>query len=90
MASSPNGEMDLTNGYSKFTMDIIASAVCGFDSQAFNQVEPSLFEKMGSRLQINFGGLQVLKILVMLLSTKLTTLMGLSMFGMVIILAKSF
>lgn len=82
VACSTNSEMDLTIGFSKFAIDIIASAVCGLNSNAFDQIQPSLFEKMGAKLQPSFGGWQGLKILIMFTSPKLMDLLGLSIFGM--------
>lgn len=80
MALSSGMEIDLMDGYSKFTMDVIASAVCGIDSQAFNQKEPSLFERMGMKMQLQFGGAQLAKLLVMLMSPRIANLLGFSFF----------
>jgi len=74
------GELDLSEGYSKFTMDIIASAACGIDSQAFNQKEPSVFEQMGQKLQFKFGGFRILKFIVMTLSPKVAEFFNFSFF----------
>jgi len=76
-----SGDVELTEAYSKFTMDIIASAACGIDSQAFNQKEPSLFEKMGKGLQFQFGAKQILKVFGLVFLPKIvTSALGLSFF----------
>jgi cytochrome P450 len=77
-----NGEMDLSQAYSKFAMDIIASAVCGIDSQTFDQKEPSLFEKMGTKLQFKLGGLGMFKMFMILVFPRLTDFLGMSFFEM--------
>lgn len=80
VANSPDAEMDINEGYSKFTMDIIASAVCGIDSKAFDQKEPSLFERMGMKLQFQFGGAQIIKLILMFSLPKMSDWLGLSFF----------
>lgn len=79
-ANSPNNEIELTEGYSKYTMDVIASAACGLDSQAFDQKEPSLFEEMGQKMQFKFSGLLMLKMIMILVAKPLADLLGFSMF----------
>ncbi|XP_021957659.1 cytochrome P450 9e2 [Folsomia candida] len=77
---SRNGEeMDLTLIYSKFTMEVIATAVCGMDSQAFASKEPSLFEKMGARLQFSFGIFKIFQLILILMAPKLANLCRLSL-----------
>jgi len=61
MQNAISMDVELTEAFSKCTMDVIASAACGIDSQAFNQKEPSLFEKMGKGLQIQVGVKFILK-----------------------------
>jgi len=79
---SQNGEVELTDAYSKFTMDIIASAACGIDSEAFNQRGPSYFEQAGKKLQLQFGAKVILKMFaMMLLPIKVSDALGLSIFG---------
>jgi len=74
-------EIDLSEGYSKFTMDIIASAACGIDSQAFNQKEPSFFEVMGKGLTFQFTGTMFLKFFAtILLPSKVVDALGISFF----------
>lgn len=81
IAQNPSeGETDLNEGYSKFTMDVIASAVIGIDSEAFDQKEPSLFERMGMKLQLTFGVAVILKLVVMMSLPKVADWLGLSFF----------
>lgn len=76
-----NEEIELTEAYSKFTMDIIASAACGIDSQAFNQKEPSMFEKYGKTMQLTLGGKFIILIFaLLLLPKKVSDALGLSFF----------
>ncbi|XP_035706595.1 cytochrome P450 9e2 isoform X2 [Folsomia candida] len=75
------GEFDIIEAYSKFTMDIIASSVCGIDSHAFDQKEPSFFEKMGQKMQLSFDGFTLLKIIVISLSTTIGDFFGFSFFA---------
>ncbi|XP_021957567.1 cytochrome P450 9e2 [Folsomia candida] len=80
MAESTDGEIDLGDGYSKFTMDTIASAVCGMNSQAFDQIEPSIFEMMGKKLQLTFTAKTFFKFFVMILLPKFSQRIGMTMF----------
>ncbi|XP_021957663.2 cytochrome P450 9e2 [Folsomia candida] len=80
MAESTDGEIDLGEGYSKFTMDTIASAVCGMNSQAFDQTEHSLFELMGKKLQITFNSKNIFKFLILLGFSKISKGAGITMF----------
>ncbi|OXA55516.1 cytochrome P450 9e2 [Folsomia candida] len=79
--SGSDGEIDLWEGYSKFTMDTIASAVCGMNSQAFNQIEPSIFERMGKKMQISFSAKNIISFMVMFNFPRFAAWLGLSMFG---------
>ncbi|XP_021957568.2 cytochrome P450 6a2 [Folsomia candida] len=81
MAESTDGEIELGDGYSKFTMDTIASAVCGMNSQAFDQIEPSIFEMMGKKLQLSFNGRTILKFFVMISFPKFAERLGITLFG---------
>ncbi|XP_021957638.1 cytochrome P450 9e2 [Folsomia candida] len=81
MEESTDGEIDLGEGYSKFTMDTIASAVCGMNSQAFDQTEPSIFELMGKKMQLNFNSKTFLKFFFMFRFPKLAGRLGITMFG---------
>lgn len=81
MEESPNGEIDLLEGYSKFTMDTIASAVCNMNSQAFDQVEPSLFEKMGQKMQLQFNPKQFISFIVLINFPKIAEFFGMTLFG---------
>jgi cytochrome P450 family 9 len=74
-------EIELTECFSKFTMDIIASVACGIDSKAFDQKEPSLFERKAKEMQFEFAGLKLLKVIVMLTFPKLGNLLGFSLFS---------
>ncbi|XP_035716599.1 cytochrome P450 9e2 isoform X1 [Folsomia candida] len=80
MAESPHGEIDLGDGYSKFTMDTIASAVCGMNSHAFDQLDPSLFELMGKKLQIQFTVKNFFKFLIVFGLPKVSEWFGITMF----------
>lgn len=80
VGSSPDGEVDLSEGYSKYAMDVIATAVCGLDSQVFEQKEPSFFEQMGQRMQFQLTAIQFLKLIIMMSSQFLAEIFGLSLF----------
>ncbi|XP_021957657.1 cytochrome P450 9e2 [Folsomia candida] len=81
MEESADGEIDLGDGYSKFTMDTIASAVCGMNSQAFDQTEPSIFELMGKKMQVSFSPKSIINFMIMFNFPKFASWMGMSMFG---------
>jgi len=80
-ARSTGGELELSDAYSKMTMDVIASAACGIDSKAFETREQSVFEQMGNKLRFEFGGFQMVKFVMIALFPKLCDLLGLSFFG---------
>ncbi|XP_035706596.1 cytochrome P450 9e2 [Folsomia candida] len=75
------GEFDIIETYSKFAMDIIASSVCGIDSHAFDQKEPSFFEVMGRKMQLTFGGATLIKILIISVSSSIADFFGFSLFA---------
>lgn len=77
---SGGNEVDFMQAYSKYTMDIIATAVCGIDSGAFDQKGMSKFEDMAAKLQIQFGGVQFLKMMIIITSAKLGEFLGLTIF----------
>jgi len=79
--SGLGGEIETSDAYSKITMDVIATAACGIDSKAFEYKEPSRFEQMGNKLRFQFGGLDMLKSLVIIVLPKLADLLGMSFFG---------
>lgn len=74
-------QIDLTDGYFKFTMDVIASAAFGIDSKAFDQKGNSIFQTMGEKLPIKFEGLNLIKIIFMALCPQLSEYLGLSFFS---------
>lgn len=81
-AGSPKNEgIDLTNGFSKFTMDIIFATVVGLDSKAFDQRSPSIFEVMGKKMEVRFKWFQFLTVVGLFLPTKISSMLGLSLFG---------
>jgi len=59
--SGPEGEIELSDAYSKMTMDVIATAACGIDSKAFDNKEPSRFERMGNKLRFQLSGLEMFR-----------------------------
>lgn len=78
--TASRSEMDLSLSYSKFTMDIIASAVCAMDSQAFDKKEPSLFERMGAKLQLTLGIVKIFQLIVLFMAPPLGNFLGFSLF----------
>ncbi|XP_021957428.1 cytochrome P450 9e2 [Folsomia candida] len=80
--TTTTNEMDLSTGYSKFAMDVIASAVCSMNSKAFEEKDPSVFEKMGDKLRLRFGAKDMIHMLVIVLAPKLANLLGFSIFDM--------
>lgn len=74
------GIVELDDGYFKYSMDVIASAVCGIDSQAFENKGTGKFEKMARLSHLDFGGMRILKIFLMTASKRLSDILGLSMF----------
>jgi len=70
-----SGEVNLQEGYSKYTMDVIASAAFGIDSKTFDKKEASVFEKMAEQLQFRFT------ILLFIILPKLTDYLGLTPFS---------
>jgi len=81
VALSEGGEVELSTAYSKMTMDVIASAVCGIDSKVFETREESVFEQMGNKFRFEFGGFKLLKFMVMAIFPKISDLVGLSFFS---------
>ncbi|XP_021952885.1 cytochrome P450 9e2 [Folsomia candida] len=84
MMESSHGEIDLGDGYSKFTMDTIASAVCGMNSQAFDQKEPSIFEQVGKSIQITFNMKTLVRFLILFGFPRLAGKLGITIFGSVL------
>jgi cytochrome P450 len=79
--SSEGGEIELGDAYSKLTMDVIATATCGIDSQAFDSREPSFFQKMGNKLRFQFSGFALLRFIFMAMFPKVADFFGMSFFG---------
>jgi len=78
---SDGGEVELSVAYSKMTMDVIASAACALDSKAFDTRELSVFEEMGNKLRLEFGGFKILRFLLMAVFPKISDLFGFTFFG---------
>jgi len=81
VSRSEGGEVELGTAYSKLTMDVVASAAFGIDSQAFETREQSVFEQMGNKYRFDFGGVRVLKFIVMGLVPKICDFFGMTFFG---------
>ncbi len=69
-SKGPTTEVDFVDVISKFTIEIIGTAVCGIQSKTFESKEHSTMETMSHKMELKFGPLQMFKILtVMLLPT---------------------
>lgn len=78
----PEGDLDVSKIFSKYTMDVIASCAFGLESKAWDVPfgQTSTFEDMGRELQFNFKPLQLLKFIVIMCSPKLADLFGFETF----------
>lgn len=76
--SSPDGEIDLVECFSKFTLDTITSAICGMNSHALAQRELSSFELIGKKFSITFGTKVMIKFAIVYYFPKFAGWMGFS------------
>lgn len=73
-------EINFTNVIPKFTIDVISTAVCGIESNSFELDEPSMVEQMSRRMELAFGGVQVLKLLLVMCFPAVGNLFKMSFF----------
>lgn len=60
-------EVDFVPIIGKYTIEIISTAVCGIQSKSFECIQPSVMEVMSGKLALEFGPLQTLKILLIMI-----------------------
>ena len=65
-----DGVVDFTDGYQRYTMDVIASAAFGVDSKTFAEDDP-VFQRMGKKLQFELTPKMMLTFILMLTVPKL-------------------
>ena len=64
-----DGIVDFTDGYQRYTMDVIASAAFGVDSKTFSE-EDSVFQRMGKKFQFELTPKLMLTFILMLTAPK--------------------
>ncbi len=74
--SKESTEFEMRATFIRYTLDVIATAAFGLESNVFNESE-SEFSKMAKKFQDQFGGKNMYKFLILLLAPKLFDILGL-------------